>query len=85
VDGAPGFLTGSLTLGGCGLPSTDTLTGCFVAGNGKIQGGSSAERDKREALGRSRGGFSTKACMIADGSGRAIGSPSRPDRPMNCR
>src|SRR6201994_1067842 len=37
------------------------------------KGGSSAERDKREALGRSRGGFSTKASVIADGSGRAIG------------
>ncbi len=73
MDGAPCFFSGSLTLGGCGLPSTDTLTGCFVAGNGKIQGGSSAERDQREALGRSRAGFSTKACVIADGSGRAIG------------
>jgi hypothetical protein len=35
--------------------------------------GSAAERDKRDAFGRSRGGFSTKACVIADGSGRAIG------------
>lgn len=26
----------------------------------------------REALGRSRGGFGTKACVIADGAGRAI-------------
>src|SRR3954447_7712655 len=37
------------------------------------KGGSSAQRDKREALGRFRGGFSTKACVIVDGSGRAIG------------
>jgi transposase len=37
------------------------------------KGGSSEQRDKREALGRSRGGFSTKASVIADGSGRAIG------------
>src|ERR1700748_3136798 len=37
------------------------------------KGGSSAERDQREALGRSRGGFSTKASVIVDGSGRAIG------------
>ena len=36
-------------------------------------GDSSAQRDKREALGRSRGGFSTKASVIVDGSGRAIG------------
>jgi transposase len=27
----------------------------------------------REALGRSRGGFGTKACVIADGQGRAVG------------
>ena len=40
VDGAPCFFSGSLTLGGCGLPSTDRLADCFVAGNGKIQGGS---------------------------------------------
>jgi transposase len=34
--------------------------------------GTSAERDHREALGRSRGGFGTKACVIADGKGRAV-------------
>ena len=39
VDGAPCFFSGSLTLGGCGLPSTDRLADCFVAGNGKIQEG----------------------------------------------
>src|SRR6185503_4687828 len=38
VDGAPCFSTGSLTLGGCGLPSTERLADCFRAGNGKIQG-----------------------------------------------
>jgi transposase InsO family protein len=37
------------------------------------KGGASAQRDQREALGRSRGGFSTKACVIADGAGQAIG------------
>ena len=37
------------------------------------QGASSAERDEREALGRSRGGYGTKACVIADGAGRALG------------
>ena len=31
-----------------------------------------AGRDAREALGRSRGGYGTKACVIADGKGRAI-------------
>jgi transposase len=34
--------------------------------------GSQAQRDDREALGRSRGGYGTKACVIADGLGRAI-------------
>lgn len=39
VDGEPRFFSGSITLGGCGLPSTDTLADGFVVGNGKIQGG----------------------------------------------
>jgi hypothetical protein len=39
VDGAPCFFTGSIALGGCGLPSTDSLSGFVSAGNGKIQGG----------------------------------------------
>ena len=39
VDGAPCFFTGSTALGGCGLPSTDSLSGFVSAGNGKIQGG----------------------------------------------
>ena len=30
------------------------------------------QRDRREALGRSRGGFGTKACVVADGRGRAV-------------
>src|SRR5918993_1904491 len=34
--------------------------------------GTQAERDAREALGRSRGGYGTKACVIADGLGRAV-------------
>src|SRR3954468_6646306 len=37
------------------------------------KGGSSEQRDEREALGRSRGGYGTKACVIADAAGRAIG------------
>ncbi len=35
--------------------------------------GASAERDVREALGRSRGGFGAKAVVLADSHGRAIG------------
>ena len=42
MDGAPRFCSGSRTLGGCGLPSIDTIAGCFASGNGKIQGGSIA-------------------------------------------
>jgi hypothetical protein len=30
---------GSIALGGCGLPSTDSLSGFVSAGNGNIQGG----------------------------------------------
>src|ERR1700727_1329536 len=39
VDGAPCFFTGSIAPRGCGLPSTDSLSGFVSAGNGKIQGG----------------------------------------------
>lgn len=39
---------------------------------GAKRGCDSRERDRREALGRSRGGYGTKACVIADGRGRAI-------------
>ena len=38
MDGAPRFFSGSLALGACGLPSIDTIAGCFASGNGKIQG-----------------------------------------------
>jgi transposase len=42
-------------------------------GRGRAQKGASpAWRDRREALGRSRGGFGTKACVVADGAGRAV-------------
>ena len=34
---------------------------------------SSEERDHREALGRSRGGYGTKVCVIADGHGKVFG------------
>jgi hypothetical protein len=43
VDGAPCFFTGSITPGGCGLPSTDSLSGFVSAGNRKIQGGIPSE------------------------------------------
>ena len=56
VDGAPCFCTGSITLGGCGLPSTDSFTGLVSADNGKIQGGFEAcsPAEKRDRLRRHR-------------------------------
>src|SRR5215213_2216936 len=36
------------------------------------KGADSEQRDRREALGRSRGGYGPKACVIADGLGRAV-------------
>jgi transposase len=42
------------------------------SGRCRSKRGSSAERNTREALGRSRGGYGTKACVIADGLGRAV-------------
>jgi hypothetical protein len=44
--------------------------------------GSQAQRDHREALGRSRGGYGTKACVITDGLGRAVAF--RPVRRTSC-
>src|SRR4051794_4356286 len=41
-------------------------------GGGTKKGVDSRPRDVREALGRSRGGYGTKACVIADRRGRAI-------------
>src|SRR5947209_8712897 len=40
--------------------------------------GTSRQRDRREALDRSRGGFGTKACVVADGRGRAVASALAP-------
>src|SRR3954451_5326574 len=36
------------------------------------KGAHGEQRDRREALGRSRGGYGTQACVIADGRGRAV-------------
>src|SRR4051794_5790221 len=58
---------------GHGVPRRHHDSGPPESGWCGKKGGSSAQRDKREALGRSRGGFSTKACVLADGSGRAVG------------
>jgi len=44
----------------------------YKGGWGSPKRGSQAQRDDREALGRSRGGYDTKACVIAGAFGRAI-------------
>jgi transposase len=55
-----------------GVPGRDEHQGA-PEGRGRAQKrGTSAQRDRREALGRSRGGFGTKACIVADGRGRAV-------------
>ena len=55
-----------------GVPGRDEHQGA-PEGDGRAQKrGTSAQRDRREALGRSRGGFGTKACIVADGRGRAV-------------
>ena len=42
------------------------------------KGPTGKERDRRQALGRARGGFGTKADVIADSQGRAIGFARAP-------
>ena len=49
------------------------------------QGGAQARRGAGEALGRSRGGYGTKACVIADGAGRAIAFRLAPGRRTSSR
>src|ERR671916_1099779 len=46
--------------------------GAPESGGRRKRGADSEQRDRREALGRSRGGYGTKACVIADGRGRAV-------------
>src|SRR5512147_808642 len=60
-----------IALGMAFLDGTSIRAPQKAAGAAK-KGGTSTERDHREALGRSRGGFGTKACVIADGKGRAV-------------
>src|SRR5215207_244907 len=77
--GAPGRLGEDVALGpGAWGPTRDDLhrwhqhpSSPQGGGRGK-KGATSTARDEREALGRSRGGYGTKACVIADGLGRAV-------------
>ena len=62
---------GGVELGMTFLDGTSVRAHPKAAGAPKT-GATSRERDRREALGRSRGGFGTKACVIADGRGRAV-------------
>jgi len=55
------------------VPRRDQHPGAPQGGGRGQEGGTSAQRDEREALGRSRGGYGSKACVIADAQGRAIG------------
>ncbi|KTR07082.1 transposase [Aureimonas ureilytica] len=55
-----------------GVPGRDEHPRPQTSGRCQPKGGSAKERDGREALGRSRGGYGTKACVMADGAGRAI-------------
>lgn len=56
---------------GHGLPRWQHRAGSPEGGRCRKRG-AAAQRDDREALGRSRGGYGTRACVIADGKGRAI-------------
>jgi transposase len=55
-----------------GVPRRHERAGAPEGRRSPAKRGSHAERDDREALGRSRGRHGTKACVIADASGRAI-------------
>jgi transposase len=63
---------GGVQLGMAFLDGTNIRAHHKAAGAVK-NGRTPAQRDKDEGLGRSRGGFGTKACVLADASGRAIG------------
>src|SRR4051812_2934472 len=54
------------------LPRRHQHPGSPQGGGRTKKGVDSQQRDVREALGCSRGGYGTKACVIADGRGRAI-------------
>lgn len=52
-----------------GVPGRQQRSRPPVRGGRGQKGGTSAERDEREALGRSRGGYGTKAVALADSRG----------------
>ena len=62
---------GGAELGMAFLDGTNVRAHAKAAGAPK-KGGTGPERDAREALGRSRGGFGTKVTAVADSRGRAV-------------
>ena len=67
VDGAPCFFSGSLTLGGCGLPSTDSARRLLRGRQWQDTRG-----QQHQSFGRSRGGFSTKIHLKTDLDGNPL-------------
>ena len=65
---------GGVKLGMAFLDGTSIRAHHKAAGAAR-RGQAQAERDAREALGRSRGGYGTKACVAADAGGRAVAFP----------
>jgi Putative transposase of IS4/5 family (DUF4096) len=57
---------------GRGRPGRDGGAGAPQGGGRAQKGGTGRERDRREALGRSRGGFGTEACAACDAAGRPL-------------
>ncbi|WP_206065095.1 IS5 family transposase [Komagataeibacter xylinus] len=67
VQGQQGVALGMTFLDGTNIRAHHKAAGAHK------KGASFEERDHREALGRSRGGYGTKVCVIADGHGKAFG------------
>ena len=67
------------------VPGRDQYQGARQGGGGVQKGGSAASRDKREALGRSRGGYGTKVVATADARGRAVAFALALARRTRCR
>ena len=70
---------------GRGLPGRDGGAGAPEGGGRAREGGTGRERDRREALGRSRGGFGTEACAACDAAGRPLAFALLPGRDAELR
>lgn len=85
IEAAARPRAGARRRSGQGLPRRQQRADLPEGAGRHQKGRSAAERDTREALGRSRGGHGSKDCLIADGRGRAIAFRIAPGRLMNCR